>query len=96
MAYLDNYFYPEAIEKLSNALQEQGYHVLMFMASKTSGNIDDVVEEIMDYQIDGLVFASVALSSTIVGRWQAAGVPVVLDWRGAAGVTDAGPTGGWT
>ena len=25
VAYLDNYFYPEAIEKLSNALQEQGY-----------------------------------------------------------------------
>mgnify|MGYP002817783401 CR=1 FL=1 len=99
VAYLDNYFYPEAIEKLSNALQERGYHVLMFMASKTSGNIDDVVEEIMDYQIDGLVFASVALSSTIVGRCQAAGVPVVLfnrrqDMEGVSSITSDNFAGG--
>ena len=99
VAYLDNYFYPEAIEKLSNALQEQGYHVLMFMASKTSGNIDDVVEEILDYQIDGLVFASVALSSTIVGRCQAAGVPVVLfnrrqDMEGVSSITSDNFAGG--
>ncbi len=33
VAYLDNYFYPEAVELLSNALQKKGYHVLVFMAS---------------------------------------------------------------
>ncbi len=40
VAYLDNQFYPEALEKLSNALQAQGYHVLVFMASQQAGNID--------------------------------------------------------
>ena len=78
VAYLDNYFYPEALEKLSNALQEQGYHVLVFMASQTSGNIDPVVEEILDYQVDGIIAASVALSSDLSGRCDAAGVPMVL------------------
>ncbi|WP_204115799.1 LacI family DNA-binding transcriptional regulator [Shimia biformata] len=78
VAYLENYFYPSALEKLSNALQEQGYHVLVFMASQTAGNIDDVMEEILDYQVDGIVLASVALSSDITSRCQAAGVPVVL------------------
>lgn len=34
VAYLENYFYPEALEKLSNALQREGYHVLVFMASQ--------------------------------------------------------------
>ena len=34
VAYLENQFYPEALEKLSNALQEKGYHVLIFMAGK--------------------------------------------------------------
>ena len=92
VAYLDNYFYPEAIEKLSNAMQAKGYHVLMFMASQTTGNIDDVVDEILDYQIDGLIFASVALSSTIVGRCQAAGVPMILfnrrqDMEGVSSIT---------
>ena len=33
VAYLDNYFYPDAVEKLSNAFQKRGYHVLVFMAS---------------------------------------------------------------
>jgi len=78
VAYLENHFYPEALEKLSNALQEEGYHVLIFMASQTSGNIDDVVEEILDYQVDGIILASVAMSSEISSRCAAAGIPVVL------------------
>ncbi len=78
VAYLENHFYPEVLEKLSNALQEQGYHVLIFMASQTSGDIDPVVEEILDYQVDGIIFASVAMSSEIGARCEAAGVPVVM------------------
>jgi DNA-binding LacI/PurR family transcriptional regulator len=78
VAYLDNYFYPEAMELLSNALQERGYHVLIFMATQTAGNIDDVVEEILDYQVDGIVAASVALSSNLSARCRAADVPIVL------------------
>lgn len=77
VAYLDNYFYPEALEILSNALQEQGYHVLVFMASQTAGDIDGVVEEILDYQVDGIVTASVAMSSDLSKRCLQAGVPVV-------------------
>lgn len=78
VAYLENYFYPEALEKLSNALQAQGYHVLIFMASQTAGDLDDIVEEILDYQVDGIVMASVAMSSDLAQRCQQAGVPVVL------------------
>ena len=78
VAYLDNYFYPEAVELLSNALQKKGYHVLVFMASKTAGNIDDVFEEMLDYQVDGVIAASVAMSSELAVRCNAAGVPVVL------------------
>src|ERR671917_625503 len=37
VAYLNNYFYPEAVERLSVALQEQGYHVLVFLAAPTVG-----------------------------------------------------------
>ena len=78
VAYMENYFYTEALEKLSNAFQERGYHVLIFMASQTAGNVSSVVEEILDYQVDGIVMASVALSSEVGSRCQAAGVPVVL------------------
>jgi DNA-binding LacI/PurR family transcriptional regulator len=78
VAYLDNYFYPEALELLSSALQKKGYHVLVFMAAKTAGNIDDIVDEILDYQVDGIIAASVAMSSELASRCGAAGVPVVL------------------
>ena len=47
VAYLDNQFYPDVLERLSNALQQRGYHVLVFMAAQTAGNIDTVVEEIL-------------------------------------------------
>lgn len=78
VAYLENYFYPEALEKLSNALQAEGYHVLVFMAKQTAGNIDGILEEILDHQVDGIVMASVAISSELAARCQAADVPVVL------------------
>jgi len=78
VAYLENQFYPEALEKLSNALQEKGYHVLIFMTTQTAVNIDTVVQEIIDYQVDGIVLASVAMSSDLAEQCQMAGVPVVL------------------
>lgn len=78
VAYLENQFYPEALEKLSNALQKRGYHVLVFMAAQTAGKVDGVIEEILDYQVDGIIAASVALSSDLSDRCRAAGVPMVL------------------
>jgi DNA-binding LacI/PurR family transcriptional regulator len=78
VAYLENQFYPEAMEKLSNELQKRGYHVLIFLAEQTAGNIDAVVEEILDYQVDGIIAASVALSSDLSERCRAANVPMVL------------------
>ncbi|MBY6154314.1 LacI family DNA-binding transcriptional regulator [Vannielia litorea] len=99
VAYLENYFYPEALEKLSNALQAQGYHVLVFMASQTKGNIDSVVEEILDYQVDGIVLASIAMSSDLAERCEKAGVPVVLfnryeEGEGLSAVTSDNLSGG--
>lgn len=99
VAYLENFFYPETLEKLSNALQEQGYHVLVFMTKQTADNIDDVMEEILDYQVDGIVMASVAMSSDIVSRCQQANVPVVLfnrsqDIDGVTSVTSDNYAGG--
>jgi len=58
VAYLENQFYPEAVERLSNALQERGYRVLIFMASPTVGDgVQAVMEEILDYQVEGIVLA---------------------------------------
>jgi DNA-binding LacI/PurR family transcriptional regulator len=78
VAYLENHFYPEALERLSVALQEKGYHVLVFMAAPTVSAVDGVLQELLDYQVDGIVLASVAMSSSLAGECQAFGIPVVL------------------
>ena len=82
VAYLENYFYPEVVEKLSRDLQKEGYHVLVFLAPVTTVNVDQVVHEIMDYQVDGIVLASVSMSSDLAERCLATGIPVVLFNRG--------------
>ncbi|NOD93691.1 substrate-binding domain-containing protein [Ruegeria sp. HKCCD4884] len=78
VSYLDNQFYPEALEKLTNLLQERGYHVMIFMAPQATVNVDKVVSEILDFQVDGIIAASVTLSSELSDRCRAAGVPMVL------------------
>lgn len=82
VAYLENQFYPDAIEKLSRRLQAEGYHALVFMASNTGPEIDQVIAELLDYQVDGIIMASVSMSSDLTRRCAAAGVPVVLFNRG--------------
>lgn len=82
VAYLENQFYPDALERLSNALQEQGYHILIFMASGTGEGVGAVIDELLDYQVDGIITASVGMSDELAGRCAAAGIPVVLFNRG--------------
>ena len=78
VAYLDNQFYPLAMERLSVALQAKGYHVLVFMAAQTTGDVQDVMKEILDFQVDGIVLASVSMSSELAARCDDHGIPVVL------------------
>lgn len=78
VAYLENYFYPEVVERLSKSLQDQGYHVLVFISSIASENVDQITQEILDYQVDGIVLASANMSSELAARCHASGVPIVL------------------
>ncbi len=84
VAYLDNQFYPQALETLSTALQAEGYHVLIFMAGNEDDPRHDVIEELLDYQVEGIIAASVGMSNTLTQRCEAAGIPIVLFNRGQA------------
>ena len=76
MSYLENQFYPLVIEKLSQLLQRQGYHVLMFISE--IDQVDGVLSDILQYQVDGIVMASVTLSIDLAKICADAGVPVVM------------------
>jgi DNA-binding LacI/PurR family transcriptional regulator len=82
VAYLENQFYPVALEKLSRALQAEGYHVLIFLADNDADKTAQVLRELMDYQVDGIVTASVAMTNDLTTRCDAAGIPVVAFNRG--------------
>lgn len=76
MSYLENQFYPLVIERLSQALQRDGYHVLLFISE--TADADAVLTDILQYQVDGIVMASTTLSSALAHDCAEAGIPVVL------------------
>lgn len=82
VAYLENQFYPMALERLSRALQARGYHILVFLAENATDRVAEVMEELIDYRVDGIVTASVAMTSDLTARCSAAGIPVVMFNRG--------------
>lgn len=82
IAYLDNQFYPDALDRLSSALQAEGYHILIFTAADAGADLDRVIGELLDYQVDGIITASVGISDEITKRCEAAGIPVVMFNRG--------------
>ena len=99
VAYLDNQFYPVALERLSHALQARGYHILVFMASNAPDQIEAAFADLMAYQVDGIITASVSLTADLTRRCAEAGVPVVLFNRaqpgsGLSSVTSANIEGG--
>lgn len=99
VAHLENQFYPVALELLSNALQKRGYRILIFTAPNSAEGVDDVMQDLMDYQVDGIIAASVSISSTLASRARQANIPVVLfnraqDGGGFSNVTSANRAGG--
>jgi DNA-binding LacI/PurR family transcriptional regulator len=76
MSYLENQFYPLVIEKLSQRLQQHGYHVLMFISGTDEPGA--VLAEILQYQVDAIVMASITLSPQFAKSCAESGVPVVL------------------
>lgn len=78
VAYLDNHFYPTVIELLTNTLEREGYTVLIFMVARGSDDVDDVVHQIIDHKVDGLILGSVVLNADLAQRCRCCNVPMVL------------------
>jgi DNA-binding LacI/PurR family transcriptional regulator len=77
-SYLDNPFYAFALERLCAGLQAEGYHALVFLEPDTTQGVERAVAELLDYRVDGIITASVELSSQITDECHAFGIPVVM------------------
>lgn len=76
VGYLDNQFYPIVLEKLSRALGEKDYQVLLFMTDMARQ--DETVQKILQYQVEGIIMASVSMSSVLATECAKTGIPVVM------------------
>ena len=99
VAYLDNQYYPIALERLSASLQAKGYHILVFLASNAEQDISKVMQELLDYRVDGIITASVAISNDLTAQCAGEGIPLVMfnrgqDGSGISSVTSANVVGG--
>ncbi len=76
-SYLDNQFYPVVIERLSQRLQQDGYQCLLFIAPANL-DADELLMQLMQYHVDGIVMLSATLSSGLARDCAEAGIPVLL------------------
>ncbi len=78
LSQLENLFYPAALQQLAERLQRDGYHVLLFVNRNADADADDLVGEILQYHVDGIVLAAATLSSSLARQCADASIPVVL------------------
>jgi len=100
VAYFNNPFYAEALEKLSAALEKAGYHILLVVASNQEEEIERVVGNLIAHSVDGIILASISISNTLTTRLREEGLPFVLFNRGQedsdlSSVTAANYKGGY-
>lgn len=97
-SYMSNPFFPVVLQAFTQRLHDLGWKVLLFTAG-TSEDVDELLPEVMAYQVDGLIIVTASLSSKMTGEVLKRGTPVVLFNRyspgsGASAVVCANYEGG--
>jgi DNA-binding LacI/PurR family transcriptional regulator len=85
LSTFENQLYPVVVEQLSRALQLQGKHTMLFLADKQDS--DSAFNEILSYQLDGVVIASATLASKLAKQCAEMGIPVVMFNRATDGTS---------
>jgi DNA-binding LacI/PurR family transcriptional regulator len=83
-SYMTNPFFPVVLQAFTQRLHELGWRVLLFTAG-TNEDVDDLLPEVLAYQVDGLIIVTATLSSKMTREVLQRGTPVVLFNRYAPG-----------
>ena len=73
---LTNLYYPEVLVQLTQRFSARGIRVLLF-ALEREGDIDSILEQILQYQVDGILTASM-MSAGQLETIERIGIPVVF------------------
>ncbi|WCT76616.1 LacI family DNA-binding transcriptional regulator [Novosphingobium humi] len=74
---LDNQFYPALVEQLHESAAAAGYRIVLFI-THGEADLDPVLDELLRYQLDGVILASSSLATRVARECIEAGVPVVM------------------
>ena len=74
---LDNQFYPDFVQLLSDKLASQGYRIVLFVTHGERGD-DPTLEEILNYSLDAIIFASSRSATTTAAACAEAGIPTIM------------------
>ncbi len=73
---LTNLYYPEVLVQLSQRCSDHGVRLLLFALEK-EGDIDSIIEQMLQYQVDGILTAAM-MSLTHLKTIDKVGIPVVF------------------
>lgn len=76
LSKLTNLYYPEVLVELTRRFSQRGVRVLLF-ALETEGDTDEILEQVLQYQVDGVVTAAM-LTHKQLALFEKAGIPVIF------------------
>ena len=76
ISYLENPFYAQVVNALSDRLRESGRHILLF-TNPPGAAADPALEQVLSYQVDAIVMTATTASLDLTLQCQKAGVPIV-------------------
>ncbi|TPV60883.1 LacI family transcriptional regulator [Aestuariibacter sp. GS-14] len=77
ITYLDNQLYPEFVQKLSDKFADAGFRLVLFITHGERKR-DPTLEEIMNYSLDAVIFASSNRADVIAQGCIDAGIPTIM------------------
>lgn len=77
VTHLDNQFYPEVIERISEAIASQGSRLVLFI-TRGEAELEPMIEELLGFSLDGVILASGNLAVRVADECVQAGMPVIM------------------
>jgi DNA-binding LacI/PurR family transcriptional regulator len=77
VTHLDNQFYPDVIQRLSERLGAAGFRIVLFV-TRGDADLEPMLDELLGYRLDGVVLASSSMAAEVAAECLAIGVPVTM------------------
>jgi DNA-binding LacI/PurR family transcriptional regulator len=74
--HLENPFYAQVVQELSDELRQSNRHILLFTTTGF-GDADPALERVLSYQVDAIILTATTASLELALQCQKAGVPIV-------------------